>query len=263
MRRLQCALLATAAVIGFTSIASAADMPAKAPVYKAAPVAMYNWTGFYIGGNVGSHWSNVDISTSTTNLAFFAAAAPGVIDATSPTSLRASGVIGGLQVGYNWQWGQYVTGIEVDANWLGGSTSRTLTAFPAPVVAGDFETNSATAIFLVTVRPRFGVVFDRALIYVTGGLAFARIDTTDTFAAGAGLNIQTVSASTNRTGWTIGGGLEYALTNNWSVKGEYLYADLGSFSTVGPDFTAGAGTHVTYNHKYRENIARLGVNYKF
>lgn len=244
--------------------ALAADMVVKAAPVASAPV--WTWTGFYVGGNIGDHWSDDGLSTRTSNpIGFFAAGAPAVIDTTSPTTFKPTGFIGGFEAGYNWQWGQYVAGIEGDFDWLTGSNSRLLTGFAAPVVAGDFEINSASTQYFATIRPRLGtVIFDpRLLAYITGGAAFARIRTTDAFSAGGGTNFQSIGVSQTRTGWTFGGGIEYAVTHNWSVKGEYLYADLGQSSAAAPSFTGAPGTFITYNHKYTENIARAGANYKF
>jgi outer membrane immunogenic protein len=110
----------------------------KAPPPPPAPV--HNWTGWYVGGNVGGHWSNDRLSTVTVDPnGFFAPGGPAAIDAASPTTLRPSGFTGGFQAGYNWQFGQYVGGIEGDFNWLTGRSSRTLTGIPI-VATGDIET---------------------------------------------------------------------------------------------------------------------------
>jgi outer membrane immunogenic protein len=122
-------------------------------------------------------------------------------------------------------------GLEADADGLTGKDSRTLTSFPgAGVAAGDFATDSSEAIFLATIRGRFGATFDRALFYVTGGAAWGTVRTTDTFASTGGTVFQTTSNSTTRGGWTLGGGVEYAFWNNFSLKVEYLYVDLGTIN---------------------------------
>jgi outer membrane immunogenic protein len=264
MKKLIAAAVAVGAMLGIGA-ASAADLPMKALPYTAPPPP-FSWTGFYVGENVGGHWSDDKISTLTTDPGglFFLPGGAAAIDLASPTTLKPSGFTGGLQAGYNWQFGQFVAGIEGDFNWLTGRRSRTLTGFPI-VAAGDFETNSDRASYLATIRGRLGTTFidPRALIYVTGGVAFAQIKTTDAFGAFGGTDVKGVTASTNRTGWAVGGGVEYAITNNWSVKGEYLYADLGNFSVTAPPFTTFGSAFITYNHKYTENIARLGLNYRF
>jgi outer membrane immunogenic protein len=133
-----------------------------------------------------------------------------------------------------------------------------------PVVAtGDFMTDSTKATFLATVRPRIGVVFDRALFYATGGVAIGTVKTSDLFAGFGGTVFKTTSNTTTRTGWTVGGGLEYAFGNNWSAKVEYLFVDLGNFDTIIPNSAAGAPDSTTVHHKYTDNIARVGLNYQF
>jgi outer membrane immunogenic protein len=266
MRSFHCAALAAVAAIGIVSVASAADMSVKAPVYN-APVAApaFSWTGFYLGGNVGGTWGS-DKITSTTDPVGWGAAGVASIDGVSPTTLNPKGFIGGLQAGYNWQINQnWLLGIEADADWSGGSASRTLTYVGAAGVANnDFMANSTKSTFLATLRPRLGVTFDQSLLYVTGGLAIGTLQTTDSFGSFGGASVGTVNSSTTRTGWTVGGGFEYAFARNWSAKAEYLHVDLGNFNASIPSCAICAvGSDVTVNHKYTEEIARVGVNYLF
>jgi outer membrane immunogenic protein len=261
MKRLAIAIAAIA-LIGTSAFA--ADL--NKPVYKAPPppplAPVYNWTGWYVGGNVGGHWGTDKITTTTQSGGGFTVAGAAAVDAASPTSLHPDGVIGGVQAGYNWQVNTYLLGLEADADWLGGTASRTLTGIPV-VATGDFMTNSSKATFLATVRPRIGVVFDRALFYATGGLAVGTVKTSDLFAGFGGTVFKTTSDTNTRTGWTVGGGLEYAFVNNWSAKVEYLFVDLGSFDTVIPNSPAGAPDSHTVHHKYTDNILRVGLNYQF
>ena len=101
----------------------------------------------------------------------------------SSTSLKPRGVLAGLQAGYNWQIDKVLVGIEFDGNWMDGTASRTLTNFGPPLNRGDVLTTDVNSEFLTTIRPRLGVVFDRFLVYVTGGLAFATIKTTNSLQA--------------------------------------------------------------------------------
>ena len=230
------------------SSALAADIGAEPFVGRMPPPVAYNWTGFYLGGNAGGHWSKDDVTTSSF----------GGVDALSSTSLGPSGFIAGVQTGYNWQVGNVVLGIELDGNWLGGTASRTFSNFGAPFNPADAIIQNAKAEFLTTVRPRAGVAFDRVFLYVTGGLAFGTIKTTDTFSSSNGTVFAATNSST-RTGETIGGGLEYAFLDNWTAKIEYLYVSFGSFDTLIPR-TAGP---ITVHHKYSDNVARVGLNYRF
>jgi outer membrane immunogenic protein len=252
---------AAAALFGSPSLA--ADLGFNAA--QAPPLfGAITWTGWYAGVNAGGHFSNDKLSTVTNDPSgFFAPGGPATIDAASPTTLNASGFSGGVQGGYNWQFGQNVVGIEGDFNLLAGTATRNLTGFPI-INPFDVESNFDRPSYLATIRPRLGtVLFDpRALVYVTAGVAFGQIETNDTFGAAAGTNVSSVGGWTTLTGWTVGGGVEYAITNFWSVKGEYLYADLGSFSATALPFF-GSSAFITYNHKYTENIARVGLNYKF
>jgi outer membrane immunogenic protein len=208
-----------------TIAAEAAEIPIKAPIYKGglrSVVAYYNWTGFYVGINGGygmgkSTWDS---------------------PAVSPDPKGAT--VGGT-LGYNWQAGSFVYGLEADWDWsmMKGSAACGL---------ANCETNNA---WLATARLRLGYAFDRWLPYITGGGAYGKIEANNT-------NIGFSSASANRFGWTAGLGLEYAFLGNWSAKLEYLYLDLGSFdcgtacSVVTPD-----------NVSFSANIIRAGLNYKF
>jgi outer membrane immunogenic protein len=258
MKRLALAI----SVFAFSAAgASAADMAVKAP--PPAPMAMvYSWTGFYIGGSVGGHWGSDRITTTTDTAGGFGVAGAAAIDAASPTTLKPQGFIGGVQAGYNWQANNFVFGLEADASWLEGTASRSFGSFTV-INSADVMTDSAKATFLATFRPRVGVVFDRTLFYVTGGLAVGTVKTSDSFGHFGGAIVTSTFDTTTREGWTVGAGAEYAFSNNWSAKVEYLYVDLGSFNTVIPGTVAGNPDVVTVHHKYTDNIARVGLNYKF
>jgi outer membrane immunogenic protein len=231
MRRLGLALLASTLFIG---AASAADMPRRAPAYKAPEPIMaqpYNWTGFYVGGNLGYGWGRQDNS----------------VDGTSVGSANVNGIIGGGQVGYNWQVNQIVFGLEADFQGSGQKGDGSFTV-PFP---GTF-TNKLD--WFGTVRGRVGYAFDRWLPYVTGGWAYGH-GSIDASAPGVGAG----SVSNTYSGWTVGGGLEYAFLNNWSAKIEYLYVDFGN----GPSVTLAPSASVLSGGKLTDNIVRVGLNYKF
>ena len=220
--------VATFSAILSIGAASAADLPTRA--YTKAPAmiaAVYDWTGFYIGANAGGHWGRDRLTIDADPLGFGGGAAAEA-NALSAGSLKPSGFIGGGQIGYNWQRNNLLLGLEADAAWLDGRAARSIT-YPTALVLNptDVMTNSTRATWLATVRGRLGVAFDRTLLYATGGVAFGELKTTDTFcgfgclpafvALGA---FSSVSASTTRTGWTAGVGVEHAIANNWSVKVE-------------------------------------------
>lgn len=274
------------------SVAMAADLPVKALPMQPVAIA-YNWTGFYIGGNVGYSWGRdpYDVAGASTVRtrqfrAFGLPAETLLSDVTvagpafaSSGTANIDGAVAGGQAGYNWQSNIWVFGLETDLQWTGqrGSTSFCLTA---GCPAGSFIANADYKLqWFGTFRGRAGWLVDpRVLLYVTGGLAYGQFKA-DYTSGVVGLPLGVTSTSTTRPGWTIGGGIEGALSNNWTVKAEYLYVDLGSStsgalggatSTVLPNVpnqgfttvidTAFAGTATT---RLRDNIVRLGINYHF
>jgi outer membrane immunogenic protein len=297
VRRLKRVLGASAAVLCFLSgIVLAADLPTqKGSPPAAAPVpAGYNWTGFYVGFNAGYGWSN---SNKESNNVFpFAGAAP--INGFIPVSGNNNGgFIGGFQGGYNYQFGidrGFVLGVEADidhAN-LGRATNNVLLGsfalpqFPATVFTPLAPLRGNSNQYFGTVRLRAGYALDRVFLYGTGGLAFGGLrnngngfgggfsETTlagnfDPVAGAVVANDTTnfvgaaARKSSSRTGWTLGLGGEYAFWNNWSVKVEYLYVNLGNSNTA-PAFLLPGVVAVANNDRGRNaNIVRMGVNYKF
>jgi outer membrane immunogenic protein len=244
-------------VSGFAGPVMAADLEVE-PAYKAPlpVVRAFSWSGFYLGGNVGGHWGNDEFSTATDP--GFAAAA--VVDAVSVITLHPRGFEGGVQAGYNWAGIGGVWGIEVDANWLGGTASRTLPGIPVPTGPAALS-DSAQATFLSTFRMRWGIPYDRALFFATAGFAVGTLKTPDTFAQ-AGLPAQSVSSSTTKAGLAVGGGIDYAFTDSWSARLEYLYIALQNVQPTIPA-TPGNLDGITVTHKYSDSIARFALNYRF
>ena len=216
-------IAAAISAVGFVSVALAADMPTKAPV---APLPLaYNWTGFYVGINGGYGWGKSNWTAIT-------GASTGDFDITG-------GLVGGT-IGYNWQTGIVVLGVEGDID--GGSIRGTGNAVGG---APCCETKNT---WLGTARARLGYAgWTRWLPYVTGGAAFGNIKMTSS----------TGSEAHSRTGWTAGGGLEYAIYSAWSVKAEYLYVDLGTTGCTTPTCIPNISV------KYKTNILRAGLNYRF
>jgi outer membrane immunogenic protein len=220
MKRVFFALAGLAALMG---TAAAADLPrpAQQPYYKApAFVQAYNWTGFYIGVNGGGGFgSSTWDRTGSFNM--------------------TGGLVGGT-LGYNYQFGQGVVGIEGDIDWanINGSTN---TACPLGCKTSDN--------WLSTVRGRLGYAADRFMPYVTGGVAFGDVRTTTPGFAGA--------TNTN-VGWTVGAGLEFAIAGNWTAKAEYLYVNLGKFNCG-----LSCGLTATDNVSFTTSLVRGGVNYRF
>jgi outer membrane immunogenic protein len=227
------------------SSASAADLPAR--TYKAPPVAvpmMYDWSGFYIGANGGYGWSNRCIDVTAIN-------GFGVADAEG--CRNAGGGIAGGQVGYRWQWGQTVFGLEAQGDWANLRNSNVSLFLP-----GDTWTSKTTALGLFT--GQIGYAWNATLLYVKGGAAVAnqQWNLTNTV-TGIGL------AQTDRTRWggTVGAGLEYGFAPNWSVGIEYDYlwrvSDSSTFLTPGNGNIAS----FTANTRSDVNMITARINYRF
>jgi outer membrane immunogenic protein len=221
--------LLPAAALAAAAPALAADLPREAPPAYPPAVPLFTWTGIYLGGQIGYAWG-----TDTLTVFPFGFG----------TNFTPNGVVGGGHAGYNLQLNQFVVGLEGDIEGSGidrsFSPGGALYATRVPVQG--------------SIRGRLGVAFDRALLYATGGAEFASFENSVTAFPGFDQN------STTRTGWTIGGGIEYALTGNWSIRAEYRYADFGHFTDATPN-TFGFGSFV--NHHETENAVRAGASYKF
>ena len=305
---------ATALALSAPFSAMAADLPVKAPMM--APVAVYNWSGFYIGGNAGYSWGRANttqsdlVTTTSVTECFRDATSPALTGATAtvicapntgttfpvvtgPTTAAAgttgradvNGFVGGGQIGYNHQFDrQWLIGLEADLQYSAqrGSTSD-CSVVGCPIGAA-FGSSSHNLKWFGTVRGRLGwLPTDRVLLYATGGLVYGQIDSS--YASGiVGGGFLPVNTSNWRAGWTAGGGVEGVITDRWTVKAEYLYADYGSYganlgtsaavTTVGPfvqlNPPAPAGTRTTttttvssaVNTRFTDNIFRVGLNYR-
>jgi outer membrane immunogenic protein len=236
-------LLIAAMLTGSAGAVFAADLR-TVPARQPPPMqAVYTWTGFYLGANVGGGWSTANSEFSTAGFPSFA----GVDN-------HMAGVIAGGQVGYNWQSGSWVIGAEADFQYSGmkGGISAPC---PAGLCAANFDQNMP---WFGTARARLGYASAGWLIYATGGYAYARLETNASASAG-GLSAG-VESSENRSGWTAGGGIEVAFAPSWSAKVEYLYMDFGSRDNSWV-FT-GLPT-ITDSTRLHTNIVRGGVNYRF
>ncbi len=219
MRRVVTKAIFAAGLLAAATAAHGADIPRyKAPVYVGPSAA--TWTGFYIGLNAGYGFGKSDWS------------AP----ASSPSP---KGFLVGPTLGYNWQFNNFVFGVEGDYDF---STMKG----SAPCGAATCETSNT---YLATLRGRLGyAAFSNFLFYLTGGGAYGNIKAVNSLAG---------NASNSKLGYSIGGGVEYALWSNWSVKAEYLYVDLGSFDCGISCGAAGS------NVSFKANTVRAGINYRF
>ncbi len=220
--------------MGLASHAMAADLPARAPIYKSAPVYVpeFTWTGWYVGVNAGYGWSSGDGNITLGG-------------ATGSYSASGNGFLGGGQLGYNWQAGSFVYGLEADFQ---GSTG-----------SGDINTTiGATALsataktpYFATGRARLGYAFGRSMIYATGGAVYGKATLDGTLSTTGPF-----SSDANYWTWTAGAGYEAMLWDRWSGKVEYLYAGTPSDVPVPPGTTNVSGSG-------NSNIVRAGLNYHF
>jgi outer membrane immunogenic protein len=237
----------------------AADLSRPVPYTKAPiaePVSAYNWSGFYLGGNLGGKWGSYDstITTGTGQVLGFS----GHGDAS---------FVGGGQAGFMWQTGQFVFGVEgdIDATRL-HKDFVAVTGVPAPFVAGD--SLALRNDWQASARGRLGWAFDRTLLYVTGGGSWANIKATATFVPVPGIAGATVSGDRTVFGWTLGGGFDYGIAPGWSLGVEYRFTryendnngnSFGLLTTT----TAGLTTPLTVSRSLDTNELTARVNYHF
>jgi outer membrane immunogenic protein len=263
-------LLASVGATALASSALAAEPPPAPPPYLPPP-PIFTWTGPYIGGQVGYAWGSG--SGNFTGFDPFT----GVAFTTNAGGGNPNGVIGGANVGYNYEFNQWpiftssgvVVGLEGSVD--GTSISKTAVA-TVPIFGGLSTVNADTrADIQGSIRGRLGLAWDRVLIYATGGVAFGGFSTditvagTDFFGTpvfGSG------NVSTTRVGWTVGGGLQYAVTNNWSVRAEYRFTDFGRinqtgiFSDTNPLIFTPTAAFIG-NRRIQQNQVQVGFDYKF
>ena len=233
------AVSAAVAVAAALSV-SAVTMPAEAadlggydanvePIDNSPPVRLFNWHGFYAGINGGYAWGNTEAA---------------IIDddayVNDVGSVDPSGFLGGGQIGFNALFGNFLIGVEADlqGGWVDGKDRAGV----------DFA--SADLNWLSTIRARAGFAADRMLIYATGGVAWADMDYT------ANVNGNRFSGGETATGYAVGGGIEWALSTNWTAKAEYLYIDLDDTR-----ISDGAGDAAKFDNAF--HTMRVGLNYKF
>ena len=271
MRKL---LLSSIALAAMSASAVAADLPRRqaAPAPAATPIyvaPVFTWSGFYVGLNAGAAFGdrNRDLQIVTTDTVYrdlFLTGSAGVRREDSNTAFT-----GGAQIGFNWQFGALVAGIEADMNYRGRGTRE--------AYAFDFAYNQTPYTFAYlgdrggrwfgTLRPRIGFAMDRTLLYVTGGLAFgpsrdggyARV----TDSGGVVAEWRSSDDNGSNWGWTLGGGVEHAFSTNWTAKLEYLYVKLDdgrrTLTAVGrSDLPA-----IVARDEDKFHVVRVGLNYKF
>ncbi|MCB5175503.1 outer membrane protein [Microvirga lenta] len=226
-------LAATAALAMAATAAQAADLPSRyspAPAYNAMPV--FTWTGFYVGANVGYGWN--------TGTSRYYDPAFGYVG-----SGRSGGFVGGGQAGYNYQLGMFVLGAETDIQYA--AVGNKGASYGTVYYSGNSDG------FFGTIRARIGVAFDRALVYGTGGFAYGDVGGNRAHDPVLGYH----RGNSTNGGWTLGGGVEYAVSNNISAKVEGLYVNLDTKS----NYALGDQHHDRRDTEF--GVLRAGLNYKF
>ena len=243
MHKLLVGSIAVAALIA--GPAMAADMPVRA--YLPPPVPVFSWTGFYIGGHVGGAWGHKD----WTNVS---GVVPGVQDA----SYDVSGWLAGGQVGFDYQAGWVVWGVQADIS--GANITKEVLCFTH--VVGTVQSCSTKIKSLATVTTRLGAAFDRGLVYILGGWAWAKEDFAnpcDVCGLGDAPNIAT--ASETRNGWTVGVGGEYVFAGGWSAFLQYNYIDFGTRTFAFVAEPSGAPFIDDINQHL--HVVKVGLNFRF
>jgi outer membrane immunogenic protein len=241
--------------------ALAADLPVKAPYTKApVPPPVYNWTGAYVGGNIGwgdSRGGNGESClNSGTGTSFGCAIIP-------DAGLRASGALGGGQFGYNWQNGMWVFGLEGD---LQASHIKGESLIPGPFAQVGVGPSGPGSFYSYqnmdwfgTARGRVGYAFNNVLLYGTGGVMYADLQTKQSLAF-PGIAPYANDSNSIRAGWVAGGGVEWGVLANLSLKAEALYYDLGHVTTAGVETPPNAFTDFK-TFGFHGVLARVGFNY--
>jgi outer membrane immunogenic protein len=240
--------------IGFAHSALAADLPVRAPAYVSPVVIAPTWTGFYLGFNGGWGWT----TSNNNNLTF--TSPTGAFTVGTSNNNANSPVFGG-QLGYNYQTGNWVGGVEgdIDGANIRAAQGVSVASFPG---ASAFATEKQT--WLASIRARLGYTWGPGLIYVTGGGAWTGVEGT----AGATLfpsgPVATFTQSSTRSGYVVGVGYEWMIAPNWALRGEYLYYGFDHTSNGGALAFPIAGATLTSNvNKFNTSVVRVGLDYKF
>jgi outer membrane immunogenic protein len=223
-------LLGTVACVAFAAPAFAADLPArtytKAPVYK-APEVIYNWTGFYLGGHIG-----------------------GAFPGSNNLQGNNARFMGGVQGGFDYEFANnWVIGAEAQYSWLTGNSGAGVLPGGTVITGNTDQIGSATG--------RLGYAFGPTLLYAKGGYAWRGNDNLLGVSTN-GVPVAFTANGNHRDGYTVGAGLEYMFTPNWSIKGEYQYYNFGSTT-----FTGGPAPIIGSHFRDDEHTVKVGINYRF
>jgi outer membrane immunogenic protein len=236
-------ILLIGVALGALSLAAPAFAADLGPYTKAPALASpaYDWSGFYVGAFGGGGFGNHNLNNALGPAGF----------ANFTVNYTSSGAVAGGELGYNWQSGNIIFGIEGDYSWadINGNDNFALGSNDATKLTGA-----------ATFRARGGIALDRLLLFFTGGWAHGSLTHTNTD-LGGGIGFGVDQFSVNRSGLTAGGGIAYALTNNLIGKVEYRYYDFGTYTRAGSPFTPNG--QLPFNVANTYSVVTLGVDYKF
>jgi outer membrane immunogenic protein len=247
-----------------TSLAIAAVVLVGAGATPAFSQEAPLWQGFYIGANAGGAWGDQKVSASVepgNGTAPISAIDAAAISRASADKGNKGGFTGGVQGGYNYMMGPWLLGLEADWEWLDVNTTSSKSVQSALLISPPLVYNLNQRVstdWMVTLRPRVGYAFDNWLIYGTGGFAWSQLKYRAEISDNRGNRASTDTSST-KTGWAAGVGAGYAITSQWSARGEWLYADFGHVGSA----TTNSFATIRPNDSVKTNIVRVGVDYRF
>jgi len=269
---------AIAAIALIATPAFAADMAVKAP--PPAPAPLPTWTGFYGGIQFGGGWNDEAVNYSPNDTGSAVLINGSATTAPMPNGYRISqgGLVGGVEAGYNWQWSNWLLGVEADFSLSGMDGRASITSNFATLAVPVTQTSAAeqSTDWYGTVRGRVGwLATPNLLLFGTGGFAYGRVDGSASYTlVGQNVFFGTFTCFPNsacfsgssaaiRTGWTAGGGAEWLLDQHWSAKIEYQFVDLGTETVqiISTNPTGASSFNAAFHDRF--NVVRLGLNYRF
>jgi opacity protein-like surface antigen len=232
--------------------AFAADLPLKASPMPAA--VLYNWTGFYAGGEFGGGWETEQVTIVTNNPG--SAFAPGTV----LNPVHDSGVLGGAYAGYNYQINQLVIGIDGDFTWANLSGNAT----DVSVLNGDVASESSSVRWIATLSGRLGYAMNNLLFFAKGGGAWADFSASSITNKPGGAFVAQTTSSDTRNGWTVGGGVEWGFNQHWSARLEYDYVRFATATfTINEVNALGTVSLPVRSASSSLNMIKGGVAYRF
>ncbi len=258
--------LASCALVALSVTATAADLPRRTNAAAPSPALVGNWSGFYVGVSSGASLASNQLTTSSVYAAggWFAQSSVDKLNSIGKVDVSSAHPLVSLSIGHNTQFNNTVVGVELDATMMRLRKNTSITDdFPPAFSPNKMTVNQkASSDWLVTLRPRVGMLISNYLVYGTAGVALAQEKGEFSFSSTYN---NSESGSFNRTkfGWVAGAGLERKFSQNLSLKAEYLFVNINEAKTTSSNFTGSALNVFTHKLDINQNLIRVGVNYKF